>query len=97
MRTYNLSDTIAKLLIVSQLKNKAIAWFHSKPEHIKLNSDELLKKLRLMFFRRIEKIKVRKQFENRIWKKNGNFSKYVHDKVILANKVPINEAEIIDY
>ena len=50
-----------------------------------------------MFFRRIDKIKVRKQFENRICQKNENFSQYVHDKVILMNKVSIDEAEIIDY
>ena len=49
-----------------------------------------------MFFRRIDKTNVRQQFENSVWQKNENFSQYADDKVILANKVRIDDAKIID-
>lgn len=34
---------------------------------------------------------MRKKFEGRLWKKEKTFHKYVHKKVILGNRVPINK------
>ncbi|XP_051165650.1 protein lin-28 homolog A-like [Leptopilina boulardi] len=53
--------------------------------------------MRRMFYRRPNKTLLRKRFEERIWKREESFSEYVHDKIILANKVPIDEEERVDY
>lgn len=50
-----------------------------------------------MFHVRPSKIVLRKQFEDRTWSKGEPFSEYIHDKVILANRVPIYETERLDY
>ena len=61
---YELSDKVARVLIGKKLKGKALAWFHSKPEHIQLETSKLLIALRRMFFRKIVRFQLRKQFEN---------------------------------
>ncbi|XP_043496455.1 uncharacterized protein LOC122520459 [Polistes fuscatus] len=43
------------------------------------------------------RIVLRKIFEERVWRKDESFREYVHNKVILGNKVPIHEDEIVDY
>jgi len=43
---YNLNDNATRVLISSKLKEKAISWFHSKPEHITLNAVNLMEESR---------------------------------------------------
>lgn len=43
---YVLEDDIKIILIASKLKGKALSWFHSKPEHIKMAVDELLAEIK---------------------------------------------------
>ena len=40
-----------------------------------------------MFYRNIDKLKLRKAFETLNWQKSEKFSEYVHNKIILRNKV----------
>lgn len=40
---------------------------------------------------------MRKQFEQCTWKRDETFSSYLHDKVIMANRIPINDDEVIEY
>lgn len=95
--TYRLTDEHVKILIGMRLKGKASEWLHSKPEHIELPEDSLLDEMQEMYDHRHSKTILRKRFEERMWKKEETFHQYVHDKVILANLVPIAEDEIIDY
>lgn len=95
--TYSLNDDTTKVMIGSRLKGKAINWFHSKPEHIGLAVGDLLAELRSMFSYKQNKVTIRKQFEERVWKKDEGFSDYFHEKLILANHVPVADDEIIDY
>lgn len=62
-----------------------------------MECEELLSKLRDMFDHRPNKLILRRAFEGRIWKVDETFSDYHHDKVIMANKVPIDKEEFIDY
>lgn len=39
---YNLTDDITRIILTSKLKGKAIAWFHSRPEHLTLLIDILI-------------------------------------------------------
>ena len=57
----------------------------------------LLGKMRKMFPHRPNVLTLRKRFEERTWKRGGKFREYVHDKIIMANKVPIGDREIVPY
>lgn len=94
---YKLEDGTLRVLITTKLKGKALNWFHSKPEHIRLTSIELLKEMRGMYDRRPSRLALRKEFERRTWRTGESFNEYCHDKVILGNRVPIDQNEIVDY
>lgn len=95
--TYRLRDEMVKILIGSRLKGKAAEWFRSKPEHIEMSADDLLAEMKGMFDHRPNKVARRKEFEGRIWRKGEAFGAYLHDKVILANRVPVEESDLVDY
>lgn len=95
--TYHLTDEYAKVLLAMRLKGKAAEWLHSKSQHIGLPLETLLSEMREMYDHRPSKMELRKRFEERTWKKEETFQQYVHDKVVLGNRVPIREEEIIDY
>lgn len=91
----DVNDT--KILIGTRLKGKALTWFHSRPEYHELSVDEILVEMKKMFDNRQSKLKRKKQFEERTWKSGENFSAYYHEKIILANRVPVDDEEMIEY
>ncbi|CAK9799255.1 Transposon Tf2-6 polyprotein [Anthophora plagiata] len=95
--TYQLTDDTTKLLMGSRLKGNALEWLHSKPEHITMSVEKLLDNLREMFYHPENVLETRRRFEARVWKKEEAFSEYVHQKVILRNRVPVSDTEIIEY
>lgn len=95
--TFRLSDEMIKIMIGLRLKGKASEFLHSKVEYITMSVDDLLSKLRGMFYNRPNRVLARKQFEQRVWKRDESFSSYLHDKIILANHISIDESEIIEY
>lgn len=96
-QTYRLEDDHAKILIGAKLKKKALEWFHSRPEYVSMPFETLLEKLSAMFQRRESKLVTRKKFESRIWRKDETFHEYIHEKVIMGNRVPIDEDELIEH
>lgn len=94
---YQLDDKMAKMLAVSRLRGKALEWYYSKTEFLGMKLAEFLAEIEKMFDSRPNKLQLRKQFENRIWKSNESFMEYSHDKVIKANEIPISEEELVDY
>jgi len=96
-RTYRLDDEHARILIGMRLRGKALEWLHSKAELIELSVEDLLGELKIMFDNRPSKLTLRKKFEERVWKKGESFGDYIHQKVILGNRVPIEEEELIEY
>lgn len=96
-RTYDLDEDTTKILIGGKLKGKAQRWFHSRSDFLELTIDELLREMRDMFDHRPNHLALRREFEERTWQANENFGDYYHDKLILANKVPVNEDELVDY
>jgi hypothetical protein len=95
--TYRLRDEMVKILICSRLKGKAAEWFRSKPEHLEKTTDDLLVAMKAMFNHRPNKLARTKELKGRIWKRGETFSAYMHDKIILANRVPVEEDDLIDY
>jgi hypothetical protein len=67
----------------------------SNPTHTNTSSDDLLRGLHEIFNHRLSKRELRKIFENKVWQKNETFHDYVHAKMILVNRVLIDENEII--
>lgn len=94
---HRLEDNFAKILLGMKLKKKALEWFHSKPEYLGMTFDALMGKLKSMFHHRQNKVAMRKKFEGRLWRKEETFHEYVHDKIIMGNRVPIDNDEMLDY
>lgn len=94
---YNLDDGTTKILIGTKLKGRALEWFRSKKEYITLSPDGLLFELQRMFYHRPDKIALRRRFEERVWKKGETFQDYVHDKIIMANRIGVDDDEVLRY
>jgi len=94
---YQLDKGMTKLLLRAKLTGEAEEWFHSVSTHLSLTVDELLRRMDVMYGRRENRLTLRKEFEDRTWQHGETFAEYCHKKIILANKVPIDEEEIIDY
>lgn len=97
IETYRLNDGDAKILLCMQLKGEALEWLQSHSEHIELDIEDFLAEMRKMYDHPLSKLKLRKQFEERQWKAKETFSAYYHEKTILANRVPIDEEELLEY
>jgi len=59
---YKLLNDLMKIMLGLRFKRKASEWLHSKPEYIAMRVDDLLKKLKEMFYRQFNKI-VTKRLE----------------------------------
>ncbi|KYN30157.1 hypothetical protein ALC57_00383 [Trachymyrmex cornetzi] len=59
--------------------------------------DMLLNELRSMFQHRQTKVIMRKRFEERSWKKDETFHKYCREKVIMGNRVTVDDDEMLEY
>lgn len=96
-QTYELDDNMAKILISSKLKGKAIQWFHSQSKYIEMGLNQLLQEMKIAFDHRPSKLDRRKKFERRTWHSDESFNEYYNDKLILGNQVPVEEEDMLDY
>lgn len=94
--TYRLDENSTKILISLRLKNKALSWFHSKPEYLQLDAAGLLLEMSRMFGNRSSKLTLRRDFERRKWRSGETFAEYYHEKVVLANRASVDGEELID-
>jgi len=95
--SYRLDDESTRLLISMRLKGRAHSWLYSKTEYVTMGVDHLLEEMAQMFHSRPGMLQLRKVFEARTWRANEKFCDYYHEKVILANQVPVAEEELLDY
>ncbi|XP_015437583.1 PREDICTED: uncharacterized protein LOC107192764 [Dufourea novaeangliae] len=95
--TYRLDDNSARIFMSLRLRGKAAKWFHSKPNHLRMRVADLLNELQRVFDNRPNKAALRKEFEKRSWHKDESFGEYYFDKVTLANKVTIDQEELVDF
>ncbi|XP_036141752.1 uncharacterized protein LOC105830451 [Monomorium pharaonis] len=94
--TYNLDDNCTRILIGMKLKQKALKWFHAKPENLEIPVAELIDLMEKMFDYRPARIKLRRKFEKRRWRSDESFSEYYYNKVILASRLSVDDDELID-
>ncbi|XP_039313505.1 uncharacterized protein LOC120359576 [Solenopsis invicta] len=93
---YRLDENSTRILINLRLKDKALTWFHSKPEHLRLNAADLLSEMSRMFNNRPSALALRRDFEKRKWRGNETFAEYYHEKVVLANRASVGEQELVN-
>lgn len=70
---------------------------HLKPDFINMTFDALALELKMMFGHRQSRMTTRRKFETRAWKRDETFHEYVHEKIIMGNRVPIETDEMLDY
>ncbi|KYN26862.1 hypothetical protein ALC57_03764 [Trachymyrmex cornetzi] len=97
LSTYDLSNHEAKALVCSKLTGKAQKWYHSRVDCVELSCDNLLNELKKMYEQRPDQLSLRRELEARTWKAGETFADYLHDKMTLANRVPVVDTEIISY
>ncbi|XP_043258037.1 uncharacterized protein LOC122400580 [Colletes gigas] len=97
IESYELDANAAKILIGTRLKGNASVWYHSRPEHLRMSATELLVEMSKIFDRRQSRLKLRRQFEERKWRTDEEFSAYVHEKVIFGNLVSVDKEELLEY
>lgn len=66
-------------------------------EYLGKTPNELLLDMRTMFDQKLPKIDLWSVFEKRSWEVSEHFKEYVHNKIIIVNRIPIDNEEIIDY
>lgn len=93
--TYRFDENSTKILISLRLKSKALNWFHSKPEHLELNTAELFHEMSLIFGNRPSRLMLRKDFERRKWR-SGDILRIFSRKSGSRDKASIDEEELID-
>lgn len=96
-RIHRLTDCEAMVLLGSRLRGKAAEWFHSRPEYVTMTIDDLSREMRTMFHHLPNRASRKRDFEQRRWKYGERFSDYYHQKIILGNRVPVDEEEMIEY
>lgn len=97
LSSFDVDEHQAKALLCSKLSGKALRWYHSRIDCIELNCNDLLQELKRMYGQRLDLLILRRELETRVWNAGESFADYLHDKVTLANRVPVAETELISY
>ncbi|XP_076620054.1 uncharacterized protein LOC143341206 [Colletes latitarsis] len=93
----SLDNQAAKALVCHKLTGKALKWYYSKPDCVDMTCDEVLSGLCGMFEQKLSVLSMRHEFEQRVWKTEESFIDYVHEKILLGNRVPVADDEIVEY
>lgn len=97
LSSYDLDDYRAKALVCNRLSGKALKWYHSRVDCVDLSCDDLLRELKRMYGQQPDQLILRRELEARVWNTGETFADYLHDKVTLANRIPISDKKIISY
>uniref|UniRef100_A0A1Y1MJM7 CCHC-type domain-containing protein n=1 Tax=Photinus pyralis TaxID=7054 RepID=A0A1Y1MJM7_PHOPY len=96
-RVYAVADEIMQVIMVTKLLGAALEWYYSKVDYVTMSLSSFKVELRSMFASRPSRIALMKSMEARRWRKDEKFSTYFNDKVVLANKVNLDRADVIEY
>lgn len=93
-KSFNLNDSMSKVLLTMRLKGRAADRVHSRANNVTMSGDGMLAELKGMFLHRRSRIVMKSRFED----SSSLFSDFVYEKVILANAVPIaDQEELLEY
>lgn len=93
---YKANENTVKALLMCKLKGKAQMWLHSKPNFINESADQILNEMKEIFCTKENKLVMRRNFEARKWKYGETFIDYYNEKIMLSNKIGIDDDELID-
>lgn len=93
---YNLEDNNTRVLISCRFKGKALKWFHSWPDLMTVPPSQLIKEMGEMFVDHTSRVTRKRAFEARKWLTSETFQQYLHEKTIMANKISMEEEELLD-
>ncbi|XP_043065519.1 uncharacterized protein LOC122320921 [Drosophila ficusphila] len=96
-KTYRLNDIMMRGILNSKLTGEAHRWLHARPNWICENIDDLWQQFKITFEFKENKLRIRKNFEQRKWQPGEPFGLYFNEKLVLANKLTIDEDELIEY
>jgi adenylate kinase family enzyme len=95
--TYQLNPKHMKILVELRLRGKVLTWLHSSRKHMQLSTEELLRELEPMYDQQADSMTLHEEFRARKWRKDETFSDYMHEKIVLGNRVPIAEKQLLGY
>lgn len=95
--TYNVDKNSLLMILITKLDGDAKQWYFSRPEYASYDYDMLRNEIMKIFECREDKITLMKKFESRKWRKNEKFSVYFREKVLLGNRVNLDESDMINY
>ncbi|XP_067633790.1 uncharacterized protein [Eurosta solidaginis] len=94
---YNLADNNMRALIANRLKVNAFKWLHSRADLITMPFDKFLLEMSSLFEEKASKLMLKRKLEARRWLISESFEEYFHAKLILANRILIEEDELVEY
>lgn len=97
MTVYGVEKKRLLLIALSKLRGRALRWFNSCPKHIELDYEQFKVKISEMFTCKEDKVRLMRKFETRKWMVDESFSDYFNDKIILGNKLKLEEKDMIIY
>lgn len=95
--SYGLEGHEAKALVCSRLTGRALKWYHSRTDCVDLTYVDLLREMKTMYGQRADPLTLRRELEARKWAAGEAFADYLHDKVVLANRIPTTKEETLSY
>uniref|UniRef100_A0A1I8NKU0 CCHC-type domain-containing protein n=1 Tax=Musca domestica TaxID=7370 RepID=A0A1I8NKU0_MUSDO len=96
-KTYQFNDNMLRTLFAMKLVGKAKSWLHSRRNTACEDVDNLLQEFCLTFGTNDTKLERRRKFEQRKWQQNENFTDYYNGKMLLANKLEMDDEELLEY
>lgn len=94
---YEIDESGMKLLIVKKLQGKALKWFYSNAAHLSMSTHDLIRNMSKLYDQKINITQLKRNFEDRKWKRDENFTDYFHDKIVLSNSLNYSDNELVQY
>ena len=93
---YQIVESDRKLIVHRKIMGRAKTWLQSDHANLFLSSDALLDKMAALFSLAVRKSDSRRRLQERKWSSIEPFTKYCQEKIILANKLKLENEELVD-
>ncbi|XP_062556357.1 uncharacterized protein LOC134221179 isoform X2 [Armigeres subalbatus] len=96
-RALGLDSQTMKLVVIKQLKGTARTWLHTRADFMLKSYEETLEDLRQTFGVSVNGFELRKRLEKIRWFGRESFADYCQSKKLIAQKLNLEEAELVEY
>ncbi|XP_019895114.2 uncharacterized protein LOC109614204 [Musca domestica] len=84
-------------LFASKLEGRPLSWLHSRRGTATEDITETFSQFCVMFGSKESRLELRRKFERGVWRQEENFMVYYNGKVELAEKLKMEEDELLEY